>query len=312
MISAVIKYKDNKVSVHSSEAQWVGEKFQKGFYRALTIDSRLEITEITIPEIHNPFSTKDTNLVITTTDAFFKEGIRERVSQLGFIHKLGVLLHGKQGCGKTSLMHFIAKRMVEMQDAIVIMCDSSNSLSTGIQLASSIREIQNNPIIFISDEFEQYCRDAESALKNFLDGKDSVENSLFLAATNYIDKVPDTLKDRPSRFKLVMNMKGIDNKKLMKTILMDISHRIHPNLFTIEEVDEIVKGIKETTLDKLKHICLDKVTDTFIPEAMLKRASIGFKSSSINEEEEEVPVINWGWLFSKSKSQEPTNTKSNI
>lgn len=323
MISAVIKYKDDRVSIHSSETEYVGKIFKAGFYRATTNnDGQVQITEVKLPEIHNPFMMKGTNLVIQTVDAFFQEGIKQKVEQLGFTHKLGALLYGIAGTGKTSLMHFVAKRLVDGQGGIVLFCDNNNSLATAIGLASSIREIQSNPIIFIADEFEQYCKESESALKNFLDGKDSVSNSLFIGATNYIDRVPETLKDRPSRFKVVLEIKGIEDRELMKVIINDISERIQPSLFSSTQIDKIVNKLDSATLDQLKHICLDRVTNTYIPKGVGKRSMIGFKS--VDEEEDELgiaiyefkeestPIYKWTSIFTGTKEAVQPNTKSNI
>ena len=290
MISAVIKYSDGSVNVHSSDTKYVGKIFTPGTYKTWTVDGNLKIQVVEIPELHNPYRSRENELLIKTVHGFFNDEARERVEKLGFVHKLGILLYGKQGCGKTSILNFVAQRLVEQAGAVVFYCDSNNTLSTATHLAHSIREIQNHPIVFVADEFEQYCRESEAELKNLLDGKDSIPNSLFLAATNYIDKVPDTLKKRPSRFKIVREVFGITDKRAMKAILNNISSRIDPALFNIDEIDTIVKELKTATMDELKHICLDRVTNTFIPDTMKKASTIGFNK----KEDEEDDVVTWG------------------
>jgi len=99
-------------------------------------------------------------------------------------------------------------------------------------LSKMIRDIQDNPIIFIADEFERYAVDYESEMKNFLDGNESINNMLFLAATNYIDRIPDTLKERPPRFRIVEEVVGIKDKAVMKEILMETSEKLQPSLMT--------------------------------------------------------------------------------
>lgn len=280
MISAVIKFDDNRVSIHSANTKNVGTKFEKGFYTASFDQSgNLVIYEEFLQELHNPYRTKENEIIINTVEGFFSEGIAEKVKSLGFIHKLGILSFGKQGTGKTSLLHFIAKKLVEEQDAIVFFSNSTSNLSAGIHLAKMVREIQNNPIIFIADEFERYAKDAESEMKNFLDGNMSIDNMLFLAATNYIDKVPETLKDRPSRFKVVQEIKGITDRNMMRSIIENISNKIQPGLFTSEEIENEIKELEDVTLDELKHICLNKITNSYIPK-QATRQRIGFKSPS--------------------------------
>src|SRR5690606_19297356 len=146
MISAVIQYDDNRVSIHTSKTKVVGEKFTKGFYQAsYDQNGSLIIKREALKEIHEPFESEETSNILSTTKAFFEEGIREKVNTLGFIHKLGILLHGKPGIGKTSLMNFIADWMVCEKDAIVFFCNTPDTLSAGVTLANSIREIQSNP-----------------------------------------------------------------------------------------------------------------------------------------------------------------------
>lgn len=286
MISAVIKFEDNRISIHSSATKQVGTKFDKGFYIVSKDQAgNFVIVEDVLRELHNPYRTKENEVIVDTVEGFFRGGIKEKVKALGFVHKLGILVYGKQGTGKTSMLHFIAKKLEQEQNAIIFFCNSGGTLSAGIALSKMIREIQENPIIFIADEFERYAKEYESEMKNFLDGNESIDNMLFLAATNYIEKVPDTLKDRPSRFKVVQETKGITDKKLMARILEDISNRIQPFLFSPQEIDSIVAEMEDVTLDEIKHTCLDKLTNTFVPKQAI-RNTIGFKAQKALEAEE--------------------------
>lgn len=326
MINAVIHYSDGKVSIHSSEAKKVGTEFSPGFYSAVTDNENLSIYEESLEELHNPYRTPENNAIMAVVEGFFADGVYEKITSLGFIHKLGILLHGGQGTGKTSIMNFIAQKLIDEKGAIAFFCSNHNQLQSAIVLAASIREIQKNPIVFIGDEFEQYAQEGESMMKNFLDGNKSIPNTLFLAATNYITKVPDTLKKRSSRFKLVIEIPGITDKKLMRRVLKGISSKITPALFTKEEINDIVKDMKATTMDDLKHICLNKATNYYVPKeyATNVKSGIGFKSHDDNEgdgyddeegedyrgDQKTVYSINLREIFGGSKL--PQSTESNI
>lgn len=278
MISAVIEYEDNTVSVYSSPSVYTGKKFRKGFYEASTdSNGNVHIKKEYPNEVFSPYLTKDISLILDTVKAFFKSKIQKSVNLLGYTHKLGILLYGRQGCGKTSLINYIAHSLKENNQAIVFFCNTGNHLSSAIDVAKMIREVQEDPIIFIADEFERYAKDTESEMKNFLDGKDSIDNMLFLGATNYLDRIPDTLKSRPSRFKIVREIKGFSDKKVIKAILNDISSKIKPSLFTSSEIDKIVKESEDVTIDEIKHFCLDKLTNTYVSKDI--KENIGFKIS---------------------------------
>lgn len=287
MISAVIKYSDDTISVTRKEVVGVGTKFESGFYEARTNDNgEIIITQKKIHELHEPFDSTENDLVIKAVESFFTDGVKDKINTLGYIHKLGILLYGEPGTGKTSLMTYLANILVESFGGIVFYCNDGNTLGTSIGLASNIREIQAEPIIFISDEFERYAEHSESEMKNLLDGKDSIENSLFLGATNYLNKVPSTMTERPSRFRLVVEIKGITDKEKMYKITESISNKIKPSLFTKDEIIEIFENKTSTTIDEIKNICLTKATDSIILNESITN-KIGFKPISSNKEDEE-------------------------
>jgi hypothetical protein len=277
MISAVITYEDGRVSIHDSATKIVGTKFERGFYTVFTDQNgNLIISTAELQEIHMPYSTKDNLATVNTVEGFFAKGVEQKIKDLGFIHKLGILLHGRQGTGKTALLHFIAEKLRIERNAIVFFCNESANLSAAVVLATMIRQVQDNPVVFIADEFERYAKNAEAPIKNLLDGNTSIHNTLFLAATNYLTDIPATIKDRPSRFKIVQEITGMTDKSLMVTIIKNISDRISPSLFTDDEIWDAVKDRKDATIDELKHVCLDKATNTFIVPVRAKRSPIGF------------------------------------
>jgi len=292
-ISAVIKYEDNRVSIHTSKAKSVSTTLEKGFYTSLP-DGKggLTIKEEFLPELHTPYNTEENETVIETVKSFFKKGIKERVNALGVIHKLGILSFGKQGTGKTARMNYIASKMIDECGAIAFLCGTGEALQGAISLAKAIREIQDTPIIFIADEFEKFAGDYESAMKSLLDGVDSIENTLFLGATNYIDLIPDSLKDRPSRFKIVQELKGMEDKKQIEGILLDLCSKVTPPLMTLEEIQEEIKGQDNYTLDELKHIVLSRVTDSYVKVKKTTTTPIGFGAKKEISEEEDKKLMN--------------------
>lgn len=304
MISAVIEYENNKIIVNDNPIRVVGLKFEKGFYEATVERDVLNIERKFLPELHTPFKSEENESILNTVKNFFKEGVKDTITQLGFVHKLGILAYGDPGCGKTSLLNYIANTLVEEHNAIVFFCNNANSLGTAMSVASRIRQIQDEPIVFIADEFDKFASQNEAEMKNLLDGKDSVENSLFLATTNYIERIPDTLKKRPSRFRIVKEIKGITDIETMKEIAHNVSNKISPSLFTDEEIDELFEGVTDITLDKIKQLCLDKVTSTLLIDDN-KKSKLGFKLPVIEKKTEEdilLEEINNRWVTESNDS----------
>ena len=311
MISAVIEYEDRSLSLYSSPSVYTGTSFPKGFYEARTSDSgQVYINRKEILEEHLPYYQEGTLTVLKTIKAFFNPDIEGKVRNLGFIHKLGILLHGRQGTGKTSLMNYMARYLLNEKNAVVFFCNDRNQLETAIGIASDIREIQDTPIVFISDEFERFADQHESYIKNFLDGKDSINNTLFLAATNYLERVPETLKNRPSRFKVVNEIKGFTDKKTIKSIITDISNKLNPGLFSEKEINKIVEANNDITIDEIKHFCLDKLTDNFVPDRESK--PIGFGVPRLEDKDKnkiDKLMVEWKEVLSPSKGTWSVYTK---
>jgi len=128
------------------------------------------------------------------------QGMRERYRELGLLYKRGIILHGEPGCGKTTLVHHIAERMVA-QGAIVL-----HGRGRGLVNAyRMIRQHDNDTcILIVMEDIDEYGD--SPGLVNFLDGVSGVNNAVFLATTNYLERVPPRLRNRPSRFDTVMKM----------------------------------------------------------------------------------------------------------
>ena len=218
----------------------------------------------------------------------------------------------------TTFLYYLANKIVKELGGIVFVCSTSNNLGTSIGLSKSVREIQPNPIVFIGDEFDRWAQSAESEMKNFLDGEDSIDNMLFLAATNYIEKIPKTLSDRPSRFKAKYEIKEIVDADIIEGVIRDKSELI--SLFSDKEIKEYSKMLAEKgcTLDEIKQFILDHVLgDTLDIE---DQGSIGFKEEKSDIEKalidfrtvtftlDDLSTQDWDRLGSLGASTENINT----
>jgi len=138
----------------------------------------------------------------TYVDNFASDEGKEAHRTLGTLWKTGILLYGKPGTGKTSFMHQLIEWFIAKHDAIVIYGPATNMYST---IVETIRDGDPDRLIMIvADEFEKHSRgNAEMDILNFLDGHLSEPGVIYLAATNYMHKVSDRIKNRPSRFNFV-------------------------------------------------------------------------------------------------------------
>jgi SpoVK/Ycf46/Vps4 family AAA+-type ATPase len=204
---------------------------------------------------------------------FFNQDIKGKINNLGYNHKLGILLYGKAGTGKTSMFKKYFEQIIKEQNGIVFNVTDSWHFGKLWDFVQSIRIIQNNPIIVFIDEFDESFTkyDNEDILKTAMDGFSSIDNCLFMMATNYIDKIPKTIKDRKSRVKYCIEVKGIEDIEVIRKFLNDSFNKIELKI----DFEEDLKKLKGKTLDEIKQYILDKIMD--INPEIESNSSLGFK-----------------------------------
>lgn len=203
--------------------------------------------------------------------AFFNKEIKEKIKGLGFYHKSGVLLYGKEGTGKSTIIKHYSLRAIKEHGALVFYINDRNyRISDSWEIISKIRKVQSNPIIIIFEELDVICKEYSGIVKTMLDGNLSIDNSIVFGTTNFIDDIPESIKDRPSRFKYSLNIEGIHNIEDIITILTSLL----PDAST-DEIEDYAEDLKGNTVDYIKQFAMDKIMGlNSIGETKVK---IGFK-----------------------------------
>lgn len=152
--------------------------------------------------------------VIDEIKRFWTLGAKFR--EFGFIHKRGILLYGPPGSGKTSTISMATAQMLEM-GGIVIFADVPAAISS---ILYQVRQIEpDRPVIVIIEDIDTVIhRHGESEVLAILDGEMSVDNIVFLATTNYPEKLDGRVVNRPSRFDKVVKI-GMPNAEARELYL---------------------------------------------------------------------------------------------
>ena len=203
---------------------------------------------------------------------FFDNSIYQKITNLGFYHKLGILMYGKEGCGKSTILKYYCNQAIIKNGALVFyITQQDHDLTHCWNFITNIRKIQNNPVIVVFEEMDVLVnRNLESLLKTILDGNLSIDNCIFFATTNYINQIPEALKNRPSRFKYSINIEGIHSE----VDIYPIIEKMLKDKFSEEEFKEWSIELKGSSLDEIKQFCIDKIMD--IESYSRDRKRLGF------------------------------------
>lgn len=220
-------------------------------------------------EIHN---FEDKEKLNNLTKVFIDAEIKAKVNKLGFKHKMGVLLYGKEGTGKSTIVNHYCRTMVTNGEALVFYMANNYAISAAWKLVQNIRKIQPNPIVIIYEEIDGLIAEYEGRLKEILDGSDSIDNCFIFSTTNYIDRVPKALKERPSRFKYSIDVSGLTCAEDIKVIIQ----KMIGDIISDQEAIKMAVSLVNSTLDDIKQFCLDKLMN--LTHYDNDKQKIGFKT----------------------------------
>lgn len=196
----------------------------------------------------SPVEFRDENIIATNSYNRLKEDIDDFLVNKDLYHKnnifykRGYLMWGTPGEGKTSI---IRKLFKDCPDTLVFFC-------TDVPLKDFVRNLEeyekDRLKVFIIEEISTYTEDnSKKALLDFLDGENSVSNSIVIATTNYPEELPSNILDRPSRFDFVMEVKSPNLGEIQQLVKAFIGRT---------PLEEDVKCLEGLSTAAIKEVCL--------------------------------------------------------
>lgn len=120
------------------------------------------------------------------------------------MHKRGILLYGDPGCGKSGILQLCMKHIIEDLSGIVVNLKDEDSIKAYAESVPKLRQIEpSRPLVVIIEDIDGITGDSSystSVLLNILDGIKQIENVVYIATTNYPEKLEERITNRPSRF----------------------------------------------------------------------------------------------------------------
>jgi energy-coupling factor transporter ATP-binding protein EcfA2 len=197
-----------------------------------------------------------------------------------FVHKRGILMYGEPGCGKSGIIQLISKQIIE-KDGIVINVKDEDDVDYFTTFIGTFRKIEpNRPIIVILEDLDSIAGEGRyqtSRLLNILDGINQIENVVYIATTNYPEKLEERISNRPSRFDRRYKVE-LPNDEIRRAY---IKHKLNEDDLLEIDIEEWVKKTEGMSLSHLKEVVVsvivmgrsfEETMDNL--EGMKKRASI--------------------------------------
>lgn len=176
----------------------------------------------------------------TKSDAF---------AHYGLPYKRGILLYGPPGSGKTCTVRFVAQDVQEL-GGIVINFHQANLFQMGFE---ALRKIQpETPVVVVMEDLDSLLElNNESQLLNLLDGFGNIDNTVFLATTNYPERLSERISNRPSRFDRRFEI-GFANAICRKIYLEKLFEKLTPE--DQQRIPEITQWVNDTAEMSLAHV----------------------------------------------------------
>lgn len=206
-----------------------------------------ELYHLPSPEIMDIL--KDIKNFWTRADVYFK---------YNFVHKRGILMYGEPGCGKSGIIQILANMLMEL-NGIVINIKSQNDIDYFIEFIPTFRKIEpNRPLVVILEDIDSLAgedRYSTSQLLNILDGVKQIEGVVYIATTNYPEKLQERVTNRPSRFDRRYKIE-LPNEEIRRAY---ITNKLNDDDLAKIDIDEWVKRTGGMSLSHLKEVVVSVI-----------------------------------------------------
>lgn len=143
------------------------------------------------------FPDSESSRILEEIRAF--QGMKEKFTAYGFLHKRGVLMWGPPGSGKTTTLQLLIKLIVREHGGIAVLIDHPGVAAACLQMLRNV-EPERQMVGILEDLDALVERYGESEYLALLDGESQVDNVVYVATTNYPERLDVRFVDRPSRF----------------------------------------------------------------------------------------------------------------
>lgn len=183
---------------------------------------------------------------------------KDKYRDYKFVHKRGILMYGEPGCGKSGIIQLIVNDLIK-RDGIIINIKDQEEVERFLDFITTFRNIEpNRPIIVILEDLDSIASEnsySTSKLLNILDGVKQIEGVVYIATTNYPEKLQERITNRPSRFDRRYKVE-LPNDEIRR---LYIENKLKQEDLTNIDVDLWVEKTKGMSLSHLKEVIISVI-----------------------------------------------------
>lgn len=201
------------------------------------------------------------NSLVRREDVFLEESLKKEIyrsidqffSESGEFFKTyeipynrGILLYGKPGNGKTTLVKSIASS-INAPVAYWQITEFTSSYTIKEVFASVLKL---TPMVLVIEDIDSMPKEVRSVFLNILDGATSKEGIFLIGTTNYPEKIDPALMNRSGRFDRAYEIK-IPTKELRYQYLLK---KNIGSILAEDEIQEIIEATKDFSYAQLNEL----------------------------------------------------------
>ena len=215
---AILSEDDESSNVKMENCQWsifpndefapampTSKKLQAGLYECKWNNSiqspSLVKKQINLDELYE-LPSPEIQSILEDIQTFWDR--KDEYRRYNFVHKRGILLWGDPGCGKSGIIQLCVKKLIEVENGIVINICDEDQFGWYTDIIKDLRKIEpERSLIVILEDIDSLAgedRYSTTKLLNVLDGVNQIDNVVYIATTNYPEKLQERITNRPSRF----------------------------------------------------------------------------------------------------------------
>jgi len=255
------------------------DELPPGIYRASWSNQQVIITQLNIVSdelLKLPDSTN--SKIINSITTFWNA--KSKFVKRNQLFKRGMLLWGPPGSGKTVTVMLLTKELVE-NGGIVLNCNDPHPTLKALE---EIRKIEpDRPIICILEDIDEIINQCgESTILSLLDGESQINNVVYLATTNYPDRLDQRIINRPSRFDEVIKI-GMPPRHVRSFYLRS---RITKEELNDEDLERWLDDTNDLSIAHLKELviaifCLGRTYEETIERLKKMKTVSNFNESKL-------------------------------